>query len=147
MQTTDNQSTAGQNDASGPPSLVVEGSRKSEPRANGCELIEAERRRQIEAEGWTEEHDDSHQGGQLALAACAYAMPHGKAVSFRGGSEADIDFSLFVWPRWLWPFEKESFKRNMLSHNAKDERIRDLVKAGALVAAEIDRLQRAAQAA
>ncbi|WAJ27589.1 Lar family restriction alleviation protein [Antarcticirhabdus aurantiaca] len=32
----------------------------------------AERRRQVEAEGWTPEHDDQHEGGEIALAAACY---------------------------------------------------------------------------
>ena len=28
-----------------------------------------ERQRQVSSEGWTAEHDDSHKGGQLAIAA------------------------------------------------------------------------------
>ncbi len=34
----------------------------------------AERHRQVEAKGWTPEHDDEHDGGQLAAAASAYAL-------------------------------------------------------------------------
>ena len=38
--------------------------------ASGADLIAAERRRQIEAEGWTPEHDAEHGGESLAIAAC-----------------------------------------------------------------------------
>lgn len=42
----------------------------------GVDLIAAERKRQIEKEGWTLQHDrDEHTGGELALAACCYAAP------------------------------------------------------------------------
>ena len=34
----------------------------------------AERARQIAAEGWTPEHDDEHDGGELARAGAAYAL-------------------------------------------------------------------------
>lgn len=34
----------------------------------------AERRRQIETEGWTPEHDDRHNAGEMALAASCYAQ-------------------------------------------------------------------------
>ena len=37
------------------------------------EDITAERKRQIEVEGWSSEHDDVHTGGEMALAAAAYA--------------------------------------------------------------------------
>ena len=83
----------------------------------GINLIEAERERQIYQEGWTEEHDDKHVNNELALAAACYAVP-------------DV-FSQGYWPP-TWD----------LSWYKPTTRIRDLVKAGALIAAEIDRLQR-----
>lgn len=83
----------------------------------GINLIEAERNRQIHAEGWTEEHDDKHVNNELALAAACYAVP-------------DV-FSQGYWPP-TWD----------LSWYKSTTRIRDLVKAGALIAAEIDRLKR-----
>ncbi|HHG5409119.1 TPA: hypothetical protein ACPWMT_005896, partial [Pseudomonas aeruginosa] len=36
--------------------------------------VQAERRRQVEAEGWTPEHDDGHSHGQMARAAACYAL-------------------------------------------------------------------------
>jgi hypothetical protein len=39
------------------------------------ELIAAERKRQIEEEGWTAEHDEQWKKGELAKAAMCYAMP------------------------------------------------------------------------
>lgn len=83
----------------------------------GVNLIESERERQIYREGWTEEHDDKHVNNELALAAACYAVP-------------DV-FSQGYWPP-TWN----------LSWYKSTTRIRDLVKAGALIAAEIDRLQR-----
>jgi hypothetical protein len=41
--------------------------------ATGIELIAAERKRQIEAKGWTYEHDDAHEEGELIAAAVCYA--------------------------------------------------------------------------
>jgi hypothetical protein len=41
--------------------------------------VMAERRRQVEQEGWTPGHDDTHDDGSLALAAVCYAHP-----KFRG---------------------------------------------------------------
>ena len=38
----------------------------------GIELIAEERHRQIEKEGWTPEHDDQHNAGDLVHAAAAY---------------------------------------------------------------------------
>ena len=92
--------------------------------------VVAERRRQVEAEGWTPAHDDKHKRRQLALAAQSYLATH---------AEPDVDC-----PRrphlnrecWNWPWSKKWWKPS------KDP-VRNLVKAGALIAAEIDRLQRA----
>lgn len=85
--------------------------------------IARERARQINVEGWTPEHDDRHSNGELARAAACYALWH-TPVSV--GS-----FLSFVWPwsmRWWKP---------------KDDR-RDLIRAAALLVAEIERLDRAA---
>lgn len=84
--------------------------------------VQAERRRQIEAEGWTPEHDDEHNGGELADAAACYAL------SAAGWS------TYAARERWPWPLEwwKPSTAR------------RDLVKACSLALAEIERLDRAA---
>jgi hypothetical protein len=40
---------------------------------NGIELIADERTRQISEEGWTPEHDDGHDEGELSAAASVYA--------------------------------------------------------------------------
>lgn len=77
-------------------------------------MITAERRRQF-GEGWTHDHDDIHVDGALAHAAAVYAS-----------DRVDIPD---VWP---WPDEPPKIK----------DEITNLVRAGALIAAEIDRLQR-----
>lgn len=86
--------------------------------------IAAERRRQIEQEGWTPEHDDAHSCGEMSQAAGVYAIgstlrPEQHRVMNR-----------------YWPWAGEWFK-------PKDPR-RDLIRAGALIVAEIERLDRAA---
>lgn len=49
---------------------------------NGIELIAAERKRQVESEGWTPEHDDQHDSDEMAMAAAVYAMtPHWRKQS------------------------------------------------------------------
>lgn len=95
----------------------------------GIELITAERLRQITAEGWTPEHDDEHGDGQLADAAMCYI---GTTTNRYDGYSRMYREVPAAWPwddKWWkpapWP-----------------ERIRNLVKAGALIAAEIDRIQR-----
>lgn len=94
---------------------------------NGVELIWKERQRQVGQEGWTQEHDDEHDGGELTSAGVAYALVALEQVSGieHWGESRHVQF----WP-WDMPFWKPS-----------DDPIRNLVKAGALIAAEIDRLQ------
>lgn len=95
----------------------------------GIESIAAERQRQIEAEGWTAEHDDKHTEGELAHAAAEYAWHAG--VSEGGRAEFPPGA-----PSELWPWASKWWKPK--------SRREDLVRAGALIAAEIDRLDRAA---
>jgi hypothetical protein len=89
----------------------------------GVELIAAELQRQIEQEGWTPAHDDTHDEGELRDAAIAYAL----AVDARTEVATIRD---------RWPWEASWWKPSA-------DPIRNLVKAGALIAAEIERLQRA----
>lgn len=91
-----------------------------------------ERTRQIEAEGWTAKHDDTNNDeGDLAAAACAYALY--AADELHPQSQGDGNFSRNVPP--VWPFDLAWWKPN-------DPR-RALVKAGALILAEIERIDRA----
>lgn len=91
---------------------------------SGIELIAEERQRQIEKEGWTPEHDFEHDRQELAFAAVTYAMPFEKT----GSGESEIKRIHF------WPWEPEWFKPT------PNDRVKELTKAGALIAAEIDRL-------
>lgn len=86
--------------------------------------IAAERQRQQSVEGWSIEHDDAHDDFELSRAASGYAaMPwrrtEGRLLSPTG-----------------WPWSAEWWK-------PKDNRS-DLVRAGALIVAEIERLDRLA---
>ncbi|HEX8913394.1 MAG TPA: dATP/dGTP pyrophosphohydrolase domain-containing protein [Humisphaera sp.] len=81
--------------------------------------IRAERRRQVEDEGYSDTHDDRHSGGELVRAAVCY-LRHGAA----GAPVPD-----------RWPFEPAAWRPG-------DER-RSAVKAGALYLAEFERLRRA----
>ncbi len=92
---------------------------------DGVALIAAERKRQIEKEGWSPEHDDEHTD-EMALAAVCYAMP--AILRPLDGSAPE---------RWPGSWDAKWWKPT------PDDRVRELVKAGALIAAEIDRLQRA----
>jgi hypothetical protein len=84
-------------------------------------MIDDERHRQIAGERYDAEHDDQHTPGDLALAGAAYAM-HG---SGKPGAKA---LAQSVYPK-SWD---ESFWKPKTP-------LRDLVRAGALIAAEIDR--------
>lgn len=97
---------------------------------DGAELIAAERRRQVEAEGWTPEHDDEHADGALASAAACCAQ----FACEQDSAAAEHRSSVPYWLADFWP--------NGWDWKPDDDRIRTLVKAGALIAAEIDRLQR-----
>lgn len=109
---------------------------RSEDAATGVELIAAERQRQIDAEGWTPEHDDGHTLGEMAAAGACYAL---LTTRWKGGRLVrDI-----LWPwddEWFKPAEYPDPPYHRDIHVDKD--VKDLARAGALIAAEIDRLQR-----
>lgn len=97
----------------------------------GVERIADERRRQVDEEGWTAEHDDQHRRGELAAAAACYAL-HCVDTS-------DGEFLADVFD-WFWPFEPEWWRPG--AEEDVSSCVRRLEKAGALIAAEIDRLLR-----
>ncbi|MBI8156443.1 hypothetical protein JEY43_08010 [Pseudomonas aeruginosa] len=88
--------------------------------------VQAERRRQVEAEGWTPEHDDQHADGQMAVAAGYYALAC--------GFPHERDIALGHVPQY-WPWDARWWK-------PKDARS-NLVRSCALALAEIERLDRA----
>lgn len=94
----------------------------------GARRIVRERIRQKAVEGWTSEHDAQHLEGELAVAAACYAVHRVEidhipvSVEMASGGDA-------------WPWSKAWDKRN------KHNRVRRLEIAGALIAAEIDRLE------
>lgn len=89
----------------------------AEPLTDGVRLIATERERQVAQEDWTPQHDDAHTDGELVRAAVCYL-----AASYNGDM-----------PNWPWDYSW---------WKPSDDPIRNLVKAGALIAAEIDRLHR-----
>ncbi len=91
----------------------------------GIELIAEERQRQITDEGFDSDHDDMHTVGELAEAAMCYCM----TPIWRPAN----NFPPLGWP-WIGP-DNDGFRPS-------DDRVCELTKAGALIAAEIDRLQR-----
>jgi hypothetical protein len=78
-----------------------------------------ERQRQVSAEGYSLHRDDGYIKGEMADAASAYATLAGRPKSMTT----------------LWPWGDETFKPS-------NDRRRDLVKAAALLLAEIERIDR-----
>lgn len=97
----------------------------------------AERQRQVDVEGWDANHDDNNNRGDMARAAACYALVAGScqgwsASTYAGmpapNSDPDGDE---IW----WPWDRKWWK-------PKNPR-RDLVRAAALILAEIERIDRA----
>lgn len=91
----------------------------------GIELISEERARQIEQFGWDAEHDAAHNMGELASAAACYALNEKQ--------RKQVEFGVLDIPSF-WPFSRYWWKPS------PQDRKRELVKAGALIAAELDRI-------
>ncbi|KAB2676748.1 hypothetical protein F9K85_09640 [Brucella tritici] len=119
----------------------------------------AERKRQVEAEGWTPEHDDTHTGGEMAGAAACYALygatynapshypprkVYAAVAEARRNAEKDVETTREAVRMAIgapkapknWPWNAEWWKPS--------DRRRNLVKAAALILAEIERLDREA---
>ena len=86
------------------------------------QAVIAERRRQVDVEGWSHEHDDRHASGELASAGAAYAACAG--VNAAENAE----------PPPGWPWDRDWWKPAGFR--------RDLVKAGALIVAEGEKFDR-----
>lgn len=93
-----------------------------DPALTGAELILAERERQLKVEGYSASEDDKLRYEQLAHGALAY-------LDFYLGSSQDVAIN-------GWPWDESTFKPDRMNE------VRNLVKAGAMIAAEIDRRQR-----
>lgn len=99
--------------------------KESAPSSSGWKAAQdviSERKRQMEKESWSPEHDDGHKDGEIASAAAAYARVYG------GGGLAMASAVA------LWPWDMKWFKPKSQREN--------LVRAGALILAEIERLDR-----
>lgn len=99
---------------------------------HGAELIKTERQRQISIEGWTPEHDDEHSLGEMAQAAMCYTE-HAMNNSYVGIGNVNKYKAAPAPKNWPWGSIWWKPKNPM----------RDLVRAGALIAAEHDRIFRA----
>ena len=96
---------------------------------DGATLIVEERLRQVLDEHWTPGHDDGHTRGELIDAGLSYIY-----AAINVGHPA-----MHTQPK-EWPWDGDWWKPDT-------NPVRNLVKAGALIAAEIDRLQRIRQRA
>ncbi|HBN9555356.1 TPA: hypothetical protein L3900_002577 [Pseudomonas aeruginosa] len=106
--------------------------------------VQAERRRQITAEGWTPEHDDEHDSGELAAAGAAYALHAADHLNpYSQGDGGDEAPSCWPWHDGIAGRGEGPEKTEPAWWKPSTPR-RDLVKACALALAEIERLDRAA---
>jgi hypothetical protein len=92
----------------------------------GISLIRNQRQRQVAVHGYTFEHDDHHVHGELARAAACYAR--------LAATQQDIP-DVTMLPPQDWPFAPDEW------HPSANP-LHNLERAGALLAAEIDRLYR-----
>ena len=97
---------------------------------SGVELIADERKRQIEVKGWTAAHDDKHCRGTLAIVAAAVACDGTIASVIDPKCRVNSCFDCF------------GIMQKHGLHGEEPDRIHMLAVAGALIAAEIDKLQR-----
>lgn len=110
--------------------LWIEGRPVKFANARGVVLdeIHSERQRQIEEKGHNENCDDLYRVPELAAAASAYAWP----VFI---SQGEPEQGNKIMP-WQWPWDEETYKPRSPRRN--------LVRAAALIVAEIERLDRLA---
>jgi hypothetical protein len=109
----------------------------------GAEMIAAERERQVTKLGWDAKHDDTHENGELADAAACYAATE-PIYAYE-----DFDRSFAFTDMWPWGDIEDKRPRDGNNEVVKSnrtlptsQRLHELVVAGALIAAEIDRLAR-----
>lgn len=107
--------------------------------SEGAARIATERQRQIDAEGYSPEHDLHHTSEELAWAAAVYAAPERIfCLNVREGIDSDgVQQGTMTWHE-PWPHGWQQGTNG--ASDGVPGRIRDLERAGALIAAEIDRL-------
>lgn len=98
----------------------------SEKTLKAIDEVIAERRRQVEEEGWSLVHDTNHDAGELCSAGAAYALNAGCILNPHNGTPIEDP------TQCGWPFDLSWWK-------PKDPR-RDLIRAAALIIAEVDRM-------
>lgn len=100
---------------------------------SGIDRIAAERKRHVEEEGFDAAHDRMEKPGALTMAAICYATMAASSPGMRHELRNAIGYG----PHWPW--EPQWFKPGV--DNTNEDRIMELTKAGALIAAEIDRIE------
>lgn len=114
----------------GAPGLFRDGQPCEHHPSLGVLLISAERTRQVKEEGYTPERDAQFTDGSLAQAAAYYCAVCGVA-SVPNHEDEDLKMSpLYPW-RWCTRGQKREGETMPTD--------KDLIKAGALIAAELDR--------
>lgn len=112
-------------------------------------LVLINEERQIVKEGWTKEHDDKHTDGSLAMVAALYASPSDDLVRVLRCEECEnTTTELDPWPWWntknydRYNDGGVSFRLRAWDKRKEHSRMKRLQIAGALIVAEMERLQR-----
>lgn len=120
---------------------------------SGAELITLERQRQVIVEGYTAEHDSKQIEGELAMAAICYANPQRRRVLKANDDYPNLpvvkeinpktqqEETFMLVPDSFWPFSLRDWKPSQKDQHDLRGRLRDLQKAGAFIAAEMDRIR------
>lgn len=98
----------------------------------GAREVLAERQRQVTAEGWSEAHDDTHTDASMAMVAALYAAPRDNLMV--AVHTADSISLADPWPA-SWSAKRWDKRKT----HARRKR---LVIAGALILAELERMDR-----
>ena len=111
--------------------------------SSALSYVAAERQRQVSAEGWSAAHDDTHDKFEMSRAAAFYCLHTAADVLPEPDHDAPSDrYGLFLTADSAWP---EAWSRHLWK-KPKDAR-RNLVRAAALIIADIERLDRENEAA
>ncbi|MPM33549.1 hypothetical protein SDC9_80125 [bioreactor metagenome] len=100
-----------------------------------------ERQRQVSEEGFSVEHDDKYFNEELSMAAACYALTDEARDCIISVENLCLkQYEKGLLKEFIWPFNKEWWKPS------PNNRRRELIKAAALLIAEIERLDRKAEA-
>lgn len=109
------------------------------------QLITDERHRQVSSEGWSLEHDDQHTDGSLAMAAALYAARNDNLMHVNMCGECNTPHVTDPWPWWNRDPNPGHGARRARAWDKREEhsRVKRLIIAGALIVAELERMERA----